>query len=84
MQHNPSHITLREKCLYLEFFWPVFSRIRTEYGDIQSMRNISPYSVRMREMIVPEMLKSHDIFSYRGLKDMDFMYQSNKFLLMTF
>ena len=26
--------------------WSVFSRIRTEYGEIQS---ISPYSVRMRE-----------------------------------
>ena len=23
--------TLRKKCLYLEFFWSVFSRIRTEY-----------------------------------------------------
>ena len=25
---------LRENCLYLELFWSVFSRIRTEYGDI--------------------------------------------------
>ena len=28
------------------FFWPVFSRIRTEYGEIL---RIYPYSVRMRE-----------------------------------
>ena len=28
------------------YFWSVFSRIRTEYGDIL---HISPYSVRMRE-----------------------------------
>ena len=28
------------------FFWSLFSRIRTEYGEI---RSISPYSVRMRE-----------------------------------
>ena len=28
------------------FFWSVFSRIRTEYGET---RSISPYSVRMRE-----------------------------------
>ena len=28
------------------FFWSVFSRIRTEYGEI---RSTSPYSVRMRE-----------------------------------
>ena len=26
------NFTLREKCLYLELFWSVFSRIRTEYG----------------------------------------------------
>ena len=31
---------------YSEFFWPVYSRIRTEYEDI---RSISSYSVRMRE-----------------------------------
>ena len=35
-----------EKCPYSEFFWSVFSRIRTEYGEIL---RISPYSVRMRE-----------------------------------
>ena len=28
------------------FFWSVFSRIRTEYGEI---RSISPHSIRMRE-----------------------------------
>ena len=37
---------LREKCLYSELFWSVFSRIRTEYGEIL---RISPYSVRMWE-----------------------------------
>ena len=38
------------------FFWPVFSRIRTEYREILPIRTefgeilrISPYSVRMRE-----------------------------------
>ena len=34
------------KCLYSELFWSVFSRIRTEYGE---MLRISPYSVRMRK-----------------------------------
>ena len=38
--------SLREKCRYSEFFWPVFSGSRTEYREI---RNISSYSVRMRE-----------------------------------
>ena len=37
---------LREKCLYLEFFLSVFSRIQNQYEEI---RSISPYSVRMRE-----------------------------------
>ena len=35
-----------KKCPYSELFWSVFSRIRTEYGEI---RSISPYSVRMQE-----------------------------------
>ena len=38
--------TLRQKCPYLEFFWSVFSRIRTEYGDFASK---SLYSVVMWE-----------------------------------
>ena len=38
--------SLREKCPYLELFWFIFSRIRTEYGEIH---RISPYSVRIRE-----------------------------------
>ena len=37
--------SLRKKCVYSEFYWSVFFRIRTEYGET---RNISPYSVRMR------------------------------------
>ena len=36
--------TLHEKCPYSEFFWSVFSRIWSEYGE-----RISLYSVRMRE-----------------------------------
>ena len=35
-----------EKCPYLEFFWSVFCRIWTEYGEIL---RISPLSVRMRQ-----------------------------------
>ena len=37
---------LREKCQYSKFFWFVFSRIWTKYGDL--LRN-SPYSIRKRE-----------------------------------
>ena len=32
--------------MYLEFFWSVFYRIRTEYGDLDSK---SPYSFQMWE-----------------------------------
>ena len=39
-------LALRKKCPYSELFWSVFSRIRTEYGEIL---RISPYSVQMRE-----------------------------------
>ena len=38
--------TRRKKCPYLELFWPALSHIQKEYEEI---RNISPYSVRMRE-----------------------------------
>ena len=38
--------SLRKKCPHSELFWFIFSRIRTEYEEVQS---ISPYSVRMRE-----------------------------------
>ena len=37
---------LDEKCLYSELFWPVFSCIRTEYGETLQ---ISPYSVQSWE-----------------------------------
>ena len=46
-----SLLTLRKNCLYSEFFWPVFIRIRTEYGEIL---RISPYSVPMRENVDQE------------------------------
>ena len=39
-------LSLRKKCPYCELFWSVFSRIRTEYGEI---RSIISYSVRMGE-----------------------------------
>ena len=39
-------IVLCKKCPYPEFFWSVFSQIRTEYGYLLCK---SPYSARMRE-----------------------------------
>ena len=43
---NTYSLSLGEKCPYSELFWAVFSRIRTEYGEILC---ISTYSARMRE-----------------------------------
>ena len=42
-------------------FWSVFSRIRTEYGEI---RSISPYSVRMWENTDQRKLRIYYIFSF--------------------
>ena len=39
-------LPLREKCPYSEFFWSIFPRIWTEYGEIG---RISPHLVRMKE-----------------------------------
>ena len=44
---------------YLEFFWSVFSRIRTEY---RAIRSISPYSVGMREKCGLEKLRKRTLF----------------------
>ena len=41
-----SYVLLADKCPYSELFWSVFSRTRTEYGEIPS---ISPYSAQMWE-----------------------------------
>ena len=40
------YLTLCEKCPYLEFFWTIFSRVLTEYGEIL---RIPPHSFRMRK-----------------------------------
>ena len=41
------YVCMRKKCPYSEFFFSVFSRIRTKYGEIV---RISPYSFRMRKI----------------------------------
>ena len=45
-QFSHKNSSLGKKCPFSEFFWSTFSRIRTEYADLQSK---SPYSVRMWE-----------------------------------
>ena len=42
--HQNFASSLRKKCPYSEFFWSALSRIRTEYGEIQSItQNNSEY-----------------------------------------
>ena len=38
---------LRKKCPYSEFFSSVFSRIRTEYGDLLNARKYGPEKLRI-------------------------------------
>ena len=51
--------SLRKRCPYLEFFWSVFSRIGTEYGDLLCK---SPYSVQRRENTGQKNYKYEQIF----------------------
>ena len=57
---SPLWHSLREKCPWLEFFWSVFVRIRTKYGEIL---RISPYLVRMRQNTEPEKLRIRTLFA---------------------
>ena len=52
--------TLHKRFPYLEFLRYVFSRIRTEYGEIL---RISPNSVRMRENIDQKKLRIWTYFT---------------------
>ena len=82
------HTSLRKKCPYSELFWFVFSRIRTEYGEI---RSISPYSVKIQKIqtrITPNTNTVHAVlleklneFCWKlmnnGKDEIVFFYQSN-------
>ena len=46
-------ISLREKCPYSELFWPVFSRIRTEYREILVSLRIQSECGKIRTRIIP-------------------------------
>ena len=75
--------TMRKKCPYLSFFWSVFSRIQTEYGET---RSISPYAVQMRKNTDQNNSKqrhfspsanywetSCEVFNSEGISDVGFM-----------
>ena len=65
-------ITLREKYPCLELFWSMFSRIRTEYGEIRSIQ----YSEcrKMQTRITPNKdtfhVVSEPLTSVQGLREL--------------
>ena len=78
--------SLRKRCPYSESFWSAFSRIRTEYREIQS---ISPYSVKygkIRTRVTPNtdtfhaLIRSYLYFSNESLTTYFFSYLLISFL----
>ena len=71
---NVPFVSLREKCMYLELFWSVFSRIRNEYEEIL---HIFGYSVRMRKIwtrITPNKATFYAVFiPWKRPKTKDFL-----------
>ena len=57
----PTYPALCEMCPNTEFFWSVFSCIRTEYGEI---RNIFPYPLRMRQNTDQKKLRIWTLFTH--------------------
>ena len=57
---------MHKKCPYSEFFWSLFSRIRTEYENLQS---ISLYSVRMQENADQKSSEYRHFLHIVGIKD---------------
>ena len=53
--------TLRENCTYLEFFWSVFTRIWTEYGEIRSIQSKCG-KIRTRETRFGHLLRNEMLF----------------------
>ena len=65
---------LRKKYPYLEFFYSVFSRIRTEYEEILCF---SPYSVQMRES-GQEKLQIEALFTHSWFSSLQDIFEKAK------
>ena len=42
--HKIQSLSLRKKCPYSELFWPAFSRIRTEDGEIRNINVVKDFT----------------------------------------
>ena len=71
-------ITLQWKCPYSEFFWSIFSRILTEYGEIRTLRFQSEYGkIRTRVIQNTDTFYSVDFYwepmlIYENIKELYF------------
>ena len=63
--------TLSENCPYLEFFWSVFSRIRTEYGDLSS---IGDYWRNCQQQLPPRFLQKGAVSLKRDSRTSVFLW----------
>ena len=67
---HKENISLREKCPYSEFFWSVFSLIRTEYGEIRSTNVFEFVRISTNAgKYGPEKLKIWTLFTQCSLLD---------------
>ena len=62
---NIKHIHCVKSVQTGSFFWSIFSRIQTEYGE---MLRISPYSVQMRENTGQKKLPIWTLFTQSNLR----------------
>ena len=58
---------LHEKCPYSEFFWSVFSRIWTEYGEMRSICFGNRRFTEFWKLYLQVLLCNFCSFKYRGM-----------------
>ena len=59
-----SQVPLRKKCTHSELLWSVFSRIRTEYGDIQTLRIQSEFGKLLRTRITSSTVTFSSVYAF--------------------
>ena len=69
--------TLREKCPYSEFFWSVFSRIWTDYGEILRISRSQSECEKIRTRKNPNADNFHPVVIIRKSEDNDSLQSEN-------
>ena len=73
---------LREKYPYSEFFWSVFSRIRTEYGDLQINQKNSKYGYFLRSDATALCILIYELLTMTGCFMLDTWYRQSYYRWM--